>query len=255
MKIVRNEILSIIKYILAVILAVLIIYTFFLYRRLNVGTFPPKNSLEVSPLSGQSLMTINNDGTIFNVAYNGSNIFELYKIYDNEIVYEIFDKKTNTLSYKAATTNPIGSHKSITYLDSDNSDNFPTLSFNNYSKDKEFNLENSSADIFLEYDENNATSFIYTNGRYKYINSITQESEHNDTGYALTFSNIVIQLIDSENKNKGEGILFTAGKNQHFSFENNNFTFKESKKPLTLNKGNTIWIPLDKEDINKLVFN
>ncbi|MGL5767170.1 MAG: hypothetical protein ACRCX8_16170, partial [Sarcina sp.] len=93
------------------------------------------------------------------------------------------------------------------------------------------------------------------NGKYKYINSITQQSEHIDTGYALTFSNVVIQFIDSDNKNKGEGILFTAGKNHNFAFENNNFTFKQDKKPLSLNKGNTIWIPLEKKDINKLIFN
>lgn len=253
MKIVKNEILSIIKYILAIILGILIIYTFFLYRRLNIGTFPPRNSLEVSPLSGQSLMAINNDGTIFNLKYNNSNIFELYKIYDSEIVYELFDEKTNSLSYKAATTTHIGSHPSITYLDSNNSTNFPILSFINYSKNKEFDLENSSADIFLEYSEDTATSFIYTNGKYKYINSITQESEHVDTGYALTFSNVVVQFIDSENK--GEGILFTAGKSQNFSFENNNFICNATKKPISLNTGNTIWIPLPKKDINKLIFN
>ena len=249
------SIFSFIKYLIFFILAILSIYLMLITKGLIEKPYPPKNSIEVSPLSGKSITTATHMDIIYNVKYNDSNIFELYRIYDNEIVFEIYDKKTDLLKYTASSIQDIGSHPTINYLGSDDIVDFPNLSFINYSSDNHYNFESSTSDVFLEYSEETATSFIYTAGQYKYINSISQQAEHVDTGHGLTFSNILIQFIDEKDKTFGEGILFTNGSSKEVVWKNSLYMCKDTHGPLTLNKGNTIWIPLKLSDKDKLIYN
>ncbi|MGL4762413.1 MAG: DUF3048 C-terminal domain-containing protein [Sarcina sp.] len=245
------DIFNFIKYLLFSILAILSLYLILLTQGLVDRPYPPKNSVEVSPLSGKSIIA-NND-IIYNIKYDNSNIFELYRIYDNEIVFELYDDTADILKYTASSINSIGSHPSIDYLD-DDVIIFPDLSFTDYSASNDYKFESSTSDVFLEYSDDIATSFIYTSGQYKYINPISQQSEHVDTGSGLTFTNVFIQFIDEKNESKGTGILFTGGFSKNIIWENNNFIF-EDNIPLTFNKGKTIWIPLKSSDKDKLIYN
>lgn len=250
-----NKLYVRLKFILIFILVTLIIYIALISYKLVNKPYPPKNALEVSPLTGKSLMSVNSDNIIYNIEYSDSNIFDLYRIYDNDIVYESYDKQTDSLHYKASSTNNLGSHKTITHLESNDYSEFPNLSFINYSDMKKYNFESDQSDVFIEYAPSTSTSFIYTKGQYKYINSVTQEDKHVDTDELLTFTNIIVQFIDKNNPSSGEGLLFTRGKHKSLTFSNSEFFFKNSKTPITLNKGNTIWITLDANDKASVVYN
>lgn len=243
-----------IKYLLLFILIILTFYLFITSYKLKARRQNFKSDIEVSRLSGKYISTINSSDIIYNIKYDGTNIFDLYKVYDNEILYEIFDKKNDILTYRASSLNNIGSHSSITYLDSNDINTFPVFDFvENSNIDTVFNKNNS--DIFIEYSENNSTSFIYSSGNYKYINSISQESKHIESGFSLTFANIFIQFIDSKFDNSGTGLLFSNGESFDINWNNNIFLFKDTNALMTLNRGNTIWIPLDIADKDKIVFN
>lgn len=111
----KVKFIIIIKYLLLSILAILTLYLIISTYKLKIRNTPSKSIIEVSPLSGESISTINSSDIIYNIEYDGSNIFDLYKVYDNEIVYEIFDKLNNKLKYRASSINNIGSHKKRTH--------------------------------------------------------------------------------------------------------------------------------------------
>ena len=255
MKKYKIDIFNFVKYVLFFILAILSVYLILLTQGIVDKPYPPRNSIEVSPLSGKSITTASTNDTIYNIKYDNSNIFELYRIYDNEIVFEVYDDKADTLKYTASSIHNIGSHPSIDYINNDEALNFPNFSFIDYNATNNYNFESSKSDVFLEYSDDIATSFVYTAGQYKYLNPVSQQSEHVDTGYGLTFSNILVQFIDENNSSKGAGILFTGGTTQNILWEDKLFIFENNKKPLTLNKGNTIWIPLKSSDKDKLIYN
>ncbi|MGL4991796.1 MAG: DUF3048 C-terminal domain-containing protein [Sarcina sp.] len=243
-----------IKYLLLFILIILTFYLFVTSYKLKIRRQKFKSDIEVSKLSGKHISTINSSDIIYNIKYDGTNIFDLYKVYDNEILYEIFDKKNDILTYRASSLNNIGSHNSITYLNSEHINTFPVFDFTENEYTDTTSPKNNS-DIFIEYSENNSTSFIYSAGNYKYINSISQESKHIESGFSLTFANVFIQFIDSNSNTSGTGLLFSNGESFDISWNNNIFLFKNTNSLMTLNTGNTIWIPLDINDKDKIVFN
>ncbi|MGL4452893.1 MAG: DUF3048 C-terminal domain-containing protein [Sarcina sp.] len=255
MKKINLNIFEFIKYLLFFILAILSVYLILLTQGLITRPYPPRNSLEVSPLSGNSITTQTSSDIIYNIKYEDSNIFELYKIYDNEIVFETYDATADILKYTASSIYNIGSHPSISYLGTDDVNEFPNLSFINYSNKNNYKFENSNSDVFIEYSDDVATSFVYTSGLYKYINSVSQQSEHVDTGHGLTFSNIIVQFIDDNNKAEGTGIVFSGGISQKIVWKHNLFMFEKDNSPLTLNQGKSIWITLKTSDKEKLIYN
>ena len=250
-----KKIFFIIKVILLLIISILIIYMIIINNRLDKTNYPPSNALEVSPLTGKENLNLNQDKIIYNIEYLGSDIFSLHKIYENDIIYEIYDKKTDSRSYKAASIKNIGSHKDIVPLQSNTTNNFPKLSFINYSDKKNFISDNFVSDVFIEYGPLCSTGLIYTNGHYKYLNSVTQEDVHQDTNEPLSFANIVIQFINPKDKTKGEGILFTGGLSKEIVWDNNDFYFKKGNKPMILNKGNSLWVPLDISLKDRVIYN
>lgn len=250
-----NKLYVRLKFSLIFMLVTLIIYILFTSYKLTSKPYLPRNALEVSPLTGKSLMSVNSDNIIYNVEYSTSNIFDLYRIYDNDIVYESYNKKTDSLHYKASSVKNIGSHETVRHLESNNYIEFPNLSFINYSDMKKYNFENDESDVFIEYGPFTSTSFIYTRGQYKYINSVTQEDKHIDTNEPITFTNIIVQFIDNNSPDVGDGFLFTGGKHKELTWNNTEFYFKDTKIPITLNRGNSIWIKLDINDKSKVIYN
>lgn len=251
----KAKLIVIVKYLLLFILAILTLYLVITTYKLKTKDYPHKNTLEVSPLSGKSIATINSSDMIYNIEYDSTNIFDLYRIYDNEIVYEIFDSKNELLRYKASSIKDIGSHEGVRYLDSQDANEFPDLNFWDYTKIEGYEFNSDNADVFLEYSENVSNGFIYSSGQYKYINTITQDSIHHDTGYSLTFSNVFVQFLDEKNPNSGDGILFSGGKAHEILWTGKIFLFKQNNSLMTLNKGNTIWIPLNSKNRDKVIYN
>lgn len=242
-------------YLLTFILIAFIATDFYKYISKNSNKTHPRNSISVSPLTGQRIQEVTTSNALLEVEYSSKRLKDLSYIDEADILYETYLRTTNTLMHRGVFYNkkiiPSNSIEAIKTLDLSS---LPKLEFMDSLELNKYNFKTDCDTIFIEYSKTVSSSFTYNGEDYVHYTDSSVD-KHPITNKPLAFSNVLVQYISKEPdeykknltvKGDGEGILFSKGKRQQVYWHDNSFFLEDKKTPLTLSKGNTFWIKTDK---------
>ena len=220
-----HRISSFIIYLLILVLIILISYSLYMLYNKKYPKTPPRNSINVSPFTGQRIQPVNSLNNFNYVNYNKNTLTELNNIDDADIVYEWYNPNLNKKEYSAIfydkTIKPTISMETLIKvpLTSMTKFNFmDSLDINKY----DFNF--TCDVIFLGFTNELSSSFIYKNGEYYHYSSNCKD-KHVISNKDLSYTNVVIQFIDTYNDiseipflstSTGKGLLFTSADIKRF---------------------------------------
>lgn len=239
-------------FVLSLILIFLIIYNFIksIYYRME---YIPRNSINVSPITGERISTFSENLSPIEVTYSSTeNAKFLAGISEADIIYEYLGNDDRSI-YKAIfyTKQPIEKYP-VSQMNVLSLKSIPKFTFKDIV-DIQSKYTDQADYIFVNHTINNSSNFIYKDGSYRHFkNEIEDKDPSNDK--PIIISNIIIQYIqeDVENVSKeirgnGKGVLFCGGKIININWENHNSPIKitdEEGNPISLMRGNTWWILL-----------
>lgn len=253
MKLLSKETLyNIFLYILICVLIVLISFDIYKYLAMNINKKQPKNSVYVSPLTGERIQEVNTSNFLLEVEYSRNELKQLTKIEEADIVYETYLRTTNNLIYKGIFYNKkVPPHHSIEVIKTLDISSLPKLQFMDVLEMNKYNFKDNCDTIFIEYSKTVSSSFTFNGESYEHYTDSTID-KNPITNKPFTFSNIIVEYITSDKNNLStseadwDGYLFSQGKAQKIYRINDQFYLEDKKTPLTITKGNTFWIRTDK---------
>ncbi|MGL5150344.1 MAG: hypothetical protein ACRC7N_07220 [Clostridium sp.] len=186
-----TKIANYIIYLLFLILFFLLSYNIYiLFNKLISPKSPPKNSIRVSPLNGETL-NVDNYNQIIKVKYNNTDITKLPSITNSDIVFEEYNVNSYEKSYSALfNTNTFKLDDSMSLVTYESASTIPQLKF--VSKDNLLNFSNHHNNIILKFNSNNEITIKFTNSKYNVEN------------IPVDFDNIII-------KSTTQNYIFTTG--------------------------------------------
>lgn len=236
---------------LCIILSCIICYIAF-KSFFTTKTYVPKNSIHVSPLTGERIKSAFLENTPFEVTYTAvENTISLDGISNAEIIYEYLDSH-GVPYYKALFQKSLpAKSKPIISIDSFPTKLLPKLNFiDNIDLPKDFTK--SAESIFVALSYNLFSNFIYEDDCYHHYRD-TYKDIDNSTSKPITVSNVIVQFV---NKNveilspqvlgSGKGLLFRGGKVIDIKWDRSkNKPIKvidEEGNSISLIRGKTWWI-------------
>lgn len=252
-----HKISSILIYLLIVILVGIISFSLYSSYEKKTPKTPPRNSISVSPFTGERIQLVQASTAYSYVKYRNNNLSDLYNIDCADIVYEYYNGKLEKKEYSAIFYNhEIKFHntmESITpnYLSSDSVFNFMDI-----LDIKKYNFSLPGDVIFLRYNNSLFSKFLYKDGQYIHFSSSINDRA-SISNKELAYSNVVIQFIDKNTVNPlkdipfniqgiGKGILFTAGGHKEIYWKDSKIFLEGCNEPFTLQRGQTFWVITDK---------
>lgn len=168
------------------------------------------------------------------------------------LIYEYMDYNFNHI-YKSLVETPM--NKESSYNDSmkfDNTFNLPRFKILELN-DLEKASPNKANSIFVSFNGNISTNFIYKNGEYFYYKNKEPFVDLSNNSY-LKVSNIIIQMCDTEFPNdhtigKGNALLFQGGKFIKIKWDNEASPIRfydENGNDISLLNGKTWWLITNK---------
>lgn len=229
-----NKVITIIIYFLTVFLMCLILYNMYLLiNKSSYSNEAPKNSIKVSPISGEDIHNVSNMNTIYKVTFKNKPIDKLLAIPKASIIYANYDNSSNSNSYSAL------------FLDEDFTKDDSMLTISTVSRDKLPNIEfiDSSAlnkysyfklidNITLITGKDSYSNFFYYNGAYHHFTQ-SYKDKNSISNNPITYQNII---IDVSNQKENTLYVYSSGMFREYN--------KNSK--LFLSKGKTFWLTLNK---------
>ncbi len=224
------------------IVIILLLYTYASkYAEKNLYKPPQGNALNVSPLTGEEINSVLKGYEAYMVSYSkGVSIKDLSGELQGDIIFELYDKEKNELTYKGLyyNTSPL-TIPGIEKINTIAIDNLPPFSFRDSSEGLPIYYKGAGELVYIEYSKTASTTFMYQNGYYKYSSSL----QNDDTPVV---SNLIIQLIDEDySKTKGNAIIISGGKACSGTWEsvNNTTIIKDyTGAPMTLMEGKSWWM-------------
>lgn len=250
-----HRISSFLIYLLTLILIFLISYSLYASYNKKNPKVPPRNSINVSPFTGQRIQPIASLNSFDYVSYNINNLTDLHFIEDADIVYEWFNPNLNKKEYSAIFYNKkINPTTSIETVGNINVTSMPKFNFVDNLDIAKYDFSSPCDVIFVGFNKWLSSSFIYKDGTYYHYSSNSKDT-NTISNKDLCYTNVIIQFIDNYNDisqipflatGTGKGLLFTAGGYKEICWKGSEIFLKDSDTALTLQKGNTFWIFSDK---------
>jgi len=242
-----NKSFKMIPYILILCLLTFLFYEYYIYifknKLNNLNNIIPKNSVRVSPLSGEIIQNVTSDPPLLQVNYEYKDISKLYKVNTADIVVEEFSPYSDSLNYTGIFySKNISLNESISSISHISVNSLPTINFIDYLDLNKYLFSNKINTLLISYTPDLCTNLIYKDNVYYYyphkvqdINSFSNEP--------ITFKNIIIDP-DYLSKKVHTGLLFSGGKSQKLEIYNQNIKMINLSKdlPFSLLRGNTLWI-------------
>lgn len=243
--------IKIVTYILIVILVGLIFYDIYIIYQNKNSHRIPNNAINVSPITGEPFNVSNANPILSKIDYDCHEFNKLPYVESADIIMEQYNSQTTAIDYSAYVFNKtIKVKDGISSLSKINTTAFPKINFIDDLSFKETSITLDNGTIYINYNDDNVTSFTYDNGYYKKFAGTTLDkfSLSNDD---VKYSNVVVQYLDNDSvldcfyKNSFKATLFSNGKRQNFLWDGKSFIF-ENNSPATFLKGKTYWILLPK---------
>lgn len=242
----EDKLFNIIVYFVIGILIVFVSYNSYkilLNKNQRNKTTPPRNSINVSPITGEVVKDVNTSYNLLKVQYDISDITSLYGINDADIVIENYNPTSNSLSYNAVFYNKeIPLQDSIESISTISMDSLPEINFIDPPDLDSYKFNEDVDTIFIPYGDFINTSFIYQDGQYYHFSKNVKDI-HKLSNSPLGFTNVLIEFHSNNNASK-EGLLFAGGKLQRLRIDGNDIKMLNNNKEINLSllRGNTIWI-------------
>lgn len=237
-----NKITKIIIYTLIIFLISLILYNLFLV--LNKSYYSneiPKNSIQVSPISGEKISSVVNMNNIYRINFKNLPIDKIPSILNASIVYDHYDEKDDITSYSALfLDSDFTLDNSMLTVSSIMLKDIPIVSFIDSSKLKDYSYINPIDSILITNSNNSFSNFFYYHGYYHHFTKSIEDTDQISNKH-IEYNNIVID-VSSIKENKL--YVFSGG------------LFKEFNKDETLylSNGKTFWCILNKNSSINLLF-
>lgn len=237
-----NKIVTITIYFLTSILTILIFYNIILIFSKNFNSSQaPRNSIQVSPISGEKIYTVSNMNEIYKVSYKNVPLNKLSSLSKASIVYDSYDESTNSNSYSALFLgNDFTRDDSMLAISSVLTAELPNITFINSSKLKDYSYVKLIDSINVTNNHSFYSNFFYYNGEYHhFIKSL--EDKHTVSNKPITYQNIIIDASRQKNN-----ILYVYTGGLFRSYINSDTLF--------LSQGKTYWCILDKNSSLNFTF-
>lgn len=214
------------------------------------------NEIYISTYTGNRLKNNTSSNYLIATYLNESDQPELKGLSDANMVFEYLGNNGRTI-YKAIFHDKYPD-KIYPIVDIKNSSRFfiSEINFTDFIPSTIEPSQNINS-IFITFNENTSSNFIYNNGMYYHFKDKIKDIDLNNNSQ-IAVSNIVVLLADKDFYNEdfvyskpcfGEGILFSDGKKSKLTWNltsNGIFEVFNNNKPISLVRGNTWWIIINK---------
>lgn len=211
----KTNIFDVVSYILISLLVIVLFYSFIKIIYLHINRIP-RNSVNVSPITGEILSPVSSSREAIEVTYSQFKDLESFSgINKANLIYEYIDPKLGHIYKTVFYDTPPGNNYPVLNIEKIPLLELPKLNFSS-ALDEKIGSFDSANSVYLKINGLISSSFLFKNGEYIYYKDKTPERDLND-GKKITVSNIILQLSKEEYPNKtttgsGEGFLFMAGK-------------------------------------------
>lgn len=229
-----NKIVTIIIYSLTSILTILILYNIILILSKNFhSSQPPRNSIKVSPISGEKIYSVSNMNSIYKVDYKNVPLNNLISLSKASIIYDTYNESNNSNSYSALflDDNFIRDDSMLT-ISSISTAELPNITFIDSSKLKDYSYLKLINNINITNTHNSYSNFFYYNGQYNLFTK-SSEDRYPVLNKTTTYQNIIIDVTSQKSN-----ILYVYSGGLFRSYMNGDNLF--------LSKGKTYWCTLNK---------
>lgn len=229
-----NKIVTITIYFLTSILTILIFYNIILIFSKNFNSSqPPRNSIQVSPISGEKVYNVSNMNAIYKVSYKNVPLNKLPSLSKASIIYDTYNESTNSNSYSALFLGDnFTRDDSMLSISSILTAELPNITFIDSSKLKDYSYAKLIDSINLTNNHSSYSNFLYYNGEYHhFITSL--EDKDTFSNKPITYQNII---IDASRQKDNILYVYSGGLFRTYIKGDNLF----------LSKGKTYWCILDK---------
>lgn len=227
-----SKIITYVIYALIITLSIMLLYNFYLiYKNISTPSVPPKNSVRVSPLTGEEITTVSYTNNIIKVIYD-SNANEYGGLSNASIIFEDNINGTKIVSALFMEYDLV-KDSSMKIISKNYSSNLPNINFISTNDTSKY-YTNDIGNINIIRKDSLTSKFLFFNNQYHHF---TSDKEDIDTvnSKEITYSNIVvnISLVSPDTL-----LIFSGGKARKSSINSD----------LYLLQGKTYWITLDTAD-------
>lgn len=229
-----NKLITITIYLLTSLLTILILYNIILlFNKHYSSNEMPRNSIKVSPISGEEIHSVSNMNKIYKVNYKNLSINKLTSISKASIIYDAYDETINSTLYSALFLDKnFSKENAMLAISPVLIKDLPNIAFIDKSQLKNYSYIKLIDSIILTNSYDSYSNFFYYNGEYHHF---TKSLEDKDpiSNKSITYKNIV---IDVSTQIKDTIYVYSAG------------LFKQYNKgeKLFLSNGKTYWCILNK---------
>ena len=216
-------------YSLIFILSILIIYNAYLiYSNITLSKTPPKNSVRVSPLTGEEFTNVSSSKNILKVIYN-KNSNSYGSLSSASIIFEEVENNIWNI-YALFMEDDLCRDSTMDIVSEYYSNDLPIINFNSPP-----GISCSIIDtVNINYSNKDSSNFIFFNNTYYHFYNNCEDLD-SSTSNTVSYNNIIIDISTLENNTI---LVFSKGK-----------CYKQLKStPLYLSKGKSYWITLKKDD-------
>lgn len=229
-----SKIITIIIYFLTAFLICLILYNMFLLiNRDSAPNEPPRNSIKVSPISGEEIHSVSNMNNIYKVKFKNFPIDKLSLISKASIIYDNYDESTNSNLYSALFLDEnFKRDDSMLTISNISTNDLPNITFVDNSSLKKYSYFKLIDSITITNSSDAYSNFFYYGGAYHHFSKSLEDTD-SISNKPITYQNIV---IDASSQKENTLYVYSCGMFREYS--------KTSK--LFLSKGKTFWFTLNK---------
>lgn len=236
-----SKTINILIYILIFSLSLLILYNFYLiYNNISAPKDPPRNSVQVSPLTGEEVTSVSYSNKIIKVVYN-SNTSSLGGLSKASMVFEHSENNRKVIS-ALFLENDLIKDPSMDLISESYSDILPTINFiPSKSLDNYYKEDINSINIKL--DTNLNSNFVFLNNYYYPINSDSKTFDFDPNTFAdlsqhpASYTNIIVDNSELESDTL---LVFSGGKMKKISANSPIYLLQGKTYVITLNHNSTI---------------
>lgn len=222
--------ISTLIYTLIFILSLLVLYNFYLiFKNITAPKTPPKNSVKVSPLTGEQVTKVSSSNNIVKVIYD-TNCLEYAGISNASIIFESYSFGSKEIS-ALFLEEDLAKNPSMKVISENYSSILPVISFIK-NEDLSSYIKNNITKITITINDNINTNFLFINGFYHHLTEGIEDYDpvNNET---IVYRNLI---VDISSKEPDTLLIFSDGKLRKVSLSSN----------LNLLQGKTYWLKLNK---------
>ena len=241
---------SLFIYFLSAILV--LILSIFVYRIITHICYVKSNDqITISKYTGERIPSADSSKPLKIATFSNTNEDSIAKLSSADVILE-FLGDSNKITYKAIFNNDTTKNINSTInLNEYFNSCMPTFNFSNNASAND-NKYNKAASIFITFNEDLSSNFLYQNGEYYHYRGQGSDKNNNTP---LKTSNVIVQYINDNiindetlttPENYGTGLLFSDGKAQGIKWDRGKNSaikiFNQKGGTVSLMPGSTWWI-------------